>query len=151
MLLALGQLCNISLASLFAECQDSVCKQSGHVPVLTWRKLLSRCPRCLTPEVNPDIDTRSQGQWHSLQPRATQTGPYHCYGIITPCTANNARPHGKTTPPGLIWELNFIWYSYHSRDISISDLIWHYYHYIFQWWPIKHSQIIVPQKSFLIV
>lgn len=82
MLFALGWLRNISLASLAAECQDSVCKQSGHVHVLTWRKLLSLCPRRLTPEVNPDIDTCSQGQQHSLRPSATQTAlslPAHNY------------------------------------------------------------------------
>lgn len=82
MLFALGWLRNITLASLFAECQDSVCKQSGHVRALTWRKLLSHCPRCLTHEVNPDIDTCSQGQQHSLRACATQTQPYH--SIITP-------------------------------------------------------------------
>ncbi|KAI9525634.1 hypothetical protein NQZ68_006183 [Dissostichus eleginoides] len=82
MLFALRQLRNISLPSLGAECQDSVCKQSGHVRVLTWRKLLSHCPRCLTPEVNPDIDTL-QGEQHSLQPRATHTEPYHTHSVIT--------------------------------------------------------------------
>lgn len=57
MLFAFKGLRNISLASLSAECQDSVCKQSVHVRVVTWRKLLSCCPRRLTPEVNPDINT----------------------------------------------------------------------------------------------
>lgn len=62
MLYAFKRLRNISLASLSAECQDSVCKQSVHVRAVTWRKLLSCCPRSLTPEVNPDIDTY-RGPW----------------------------------------------------------------------------------------
>lgn len=62
MLFAFSWLHNVPLASLSAECQDSVCKQSGHVHGLTWRKLLSSCPGRVTPEVNPDIDTRSQDQ-----------------------------------------------------------------------------------------
>lgn len=57
MLFAFKLLRNISLASLSAECQDSVCKQSVHVRVVTWRKLLSCCPHSIIPEVNPDIDT----------------------------------------------------------------------------------------------
>lgn len=81
MLFAFKRLRNISLASLSAECQDSVCKQSVHVRVVTWRKLLSCCPRSLTPEVNPDIDTYSPGQWRSLRRRAT---PESYHPVITP-------------------------------------------------------------------
>lgn len=40
-----------------------VCSRGG--------SFLSRCPSCLTPEVNPDIDTRSQGQQQSLRLCAT--------------------------------------------------------------------------------
>lgn len=50
--------------------------------VFTWRKLLSPCPLCLTPEVNPDIDIRSQGQQPSLRPCATQTQSYLSQSII---------------------------------------------------------------------
>lgn len=70
---------NISLASLSAECQDSVCKQSVHVRVVTWRKLLSCCPRSLTPEVNPDIDMYRA----SDVPRRCAT-PESYHSVITP-------------------------------------------------------------------
>lgn len=71
----LGQLRNNSLASLSAEWQDSVCKQSVHVRVVTWRRLLSCCPCCLIPEVNPDIDIHPHSQQQSLRPCAI-TEPY---------------------------------------------------------------------------
>lgn len=79
MLFAFKRLRNISLASLSAECQDSVCKQSVHVRVVTWRKLLSCCPRSLTPEVNPDIDTYSAS---NITRRCTAPESYHF--VITP-------------------------------------------------------------------
>lgn len=62
MLFAFKRLRNISLASLSAECQDTVCKQSVHVQLVTWRKLLSCCPRSLTPRGKP-WHRYVQGQW----------------------------------------------------------------------------------------
>lgn len=89
MLFAFKLLRNISLASLSAECQDSVCKQSVHVRVVTWRKLLSCCPRSLTPEVNPDIDTYRA----SDVPRRCAT-PESYHSVIT--------PHGVKRPTRLV-------------------------------------------------
>lgn len=50
---------------------------------------LSRCPSCLTPEVNPDIDTCSRGQQQSLRQCAILTEPYHSNFIITPPTVKH--------------------------------------------------------------
>lgn len=79
MLFAFNRLRNISLSSLSAECQDSVCKQSVHVRVVTWGKLLSCCPHSLTPEVNPDIDTYRASD---APRRCANLESYH--SVITP-------------------------------------------------------------------
>lgn len=115
MLFAFKRLRNISLASLSAECQDSVCKQSVHVRVVTWRKLLSRCPRSLTPEVNPDINMYSQGQWRSLRRCAT---PESYRPVIT--------PHGIKQPTQLVGGKNestsHIW-SANTDKVFISQIV----------------------------
>lgn len=79
MLFAFKLLRNISLASLSAEYQDSVCKQSVHVRVVTWRQLLSCCPRSLTPEVNPDIDT-----YRASDVPRRRAAPESYHSVITP-------------------------------------------------------------------
>lgn len=90
MLFAFKRLRNISLASLSAECQDSVCKQSVHVRVVTWRKLLSCCPRSLTPEVNPDIDTYGA----SDVPR-WRAAPESYHSVITSRRKTAHATHGR--------------------------------------------------------
>lgn len=56
-----------------AECQDSVCKQSGHVRAHV-AEAFESLPLlvCVTPEVKADIETRSQ---HSLSAYATRNSP----------------------------------------------------------------------------
>lgn len=89
---------NISLASLSAECQDSVCKQSVHVRVVTWRKLLSCCPRSLTPEVNPDIDMYGA----SDVPRRCAT-PESYHSVITPPKTTHTTCGRKKQSTSNIW------------------------------------------------